>query len=47
MWNTNGPSVLPGEVVTEQGADIHFAGEPWVSQPWRLYERGNRWVSRR
>lgn len=26
---------------------IAFAGEPWVSQPWRFYEGGNRWVSRK
>ena len=35
------------DVVARPRVGIQFAGEPWVSLPWRLYERGNRWVSRR
>jgi DNA-3-methyladenine glycosylase len=35
------------DVVARPRIGIAFAGEPWISQPWRLYERGNRWVSKR
>jgi DNA-3-methyladenine glycosylase len=35
------------DVVACPRVGIAFAGEPWASQPWRLYERGNRWVSKR
>jgi DNA-3-methyladenine glycosylase len=42
-----GLAVGDADVVRRPRIGIHFAGEPWVSQPWRLYERGNRWVSRR
>jgi DNA-3-methyladenine glycosylase len=42
-----GLPVTDEEVVARPRVGIAFAGEPWVSQPWRLYERGNRWVSRR
>ena len=34
-------------VIERSRVGIHFAGEPWISQPWRLYERANRWVSKR
>ncbi len=33
-------------VVARPRIGIKFAGEPWISQPWRLYERGGRWVSK-
>ena len=42
-----GLAVGDADVVERPRIGIHFAGEPWVSQPWRLYERSNRWVSRR
>jgi DNA-3-methyladenine glycosylase len=35
------------DVVARPRIGIAFAGEPWISQPWRFYERGNRWVSKR
>ena len=35
------------DIVARPRIGIAFAGEPWISQPWRLYERGNRWVSKR
>lgn len=35
------------DVVERSRIGIKFAGEPWISQPWRFYERGNRWVSKR
>ena len=35
------------DVVERPRIGIKFAGEPWISQPWRFYERGNRWVSKR
>jgi DNA-3-methyladenine glycosylase len=35
------------DVVARPRIGIKFAGEPWISQPWRFYERGNRWVSKR
>jgi DNA-3-methyladenine glycosylase len=42
-----GLPVCDEDVVARPRIGIAFAGEPWVSQPWRLYERGNRWVSKR
>jgi DNA-3-methyladenine glycosylase len=42
-----GQSVANSDVVARPRIGIHFAGEPWASQPWRLYERDNRWVSKR
>jgi 3-methyladenine DNA glycosylase Mpg len=35
------------DVVAKARIGIQFAGEPWISQPWRFYERGNRWVSKK
>ncbi len=35
------------DVVARARIGIKFAGEPWISQPWRFYERGNRWVSKK
>lgn len=42
----HGLAVRDDAVVATARIGIHFAGEPWVSRPWRLYERGNRWVSK-
>ncbi len=42
-----GLAVDDRDVVARPRIGIAFAGEPWISQPWRLYERGNRWVSAR
>jgi DNA-3-methyladenine glycosylase len=42
-----GRPVRDEDVVARPRIGIKFAGEPWISQPWRFYERGNRWVSRR
>jgi DNA-3-methyladenine glycosylase len=42
-----GLPVRDENVVARPRIGIAFAGEPWISQPWRLYERGNRWVSKR
>lgn len=42
-----GLAVDDRDLVERPRIGIHFAGEPWISQPWRLYERGNRWVSKR
>jgi DNA-3-methyladenine glycosylase len=42
-----GLPVRDEDVVAKPRIGIQFAGEPWISQPWRFYERGNRWVSRR
>lgn len=42
-----GLPVCDEDAVARPRIGIDFAGAPWVSQPWRLYERGNRWVSRK
>ena len=42
-----GLAVRDGDVVARPRIGIKFAGEPWISQPWRFYERGNRWVSKK
>lgn len=42
-----GTPVADADVVERPRIGITFAGEPWISRPWRLYERGNRWVSKR
>jgi DNA-3-methyladenine glycosylase len=42
-----GRPVADADLVTRPRVGIKFAGEPSVSRLWRLYERGNRWVSRR
>ena len=34
------------EIVATPRIGIDYAGEPWVSKPWRFYVRGNRYVSR-
>ena len=48
LWlEDRGLAVRVEDVVERPRIGIAFAGEPWVSQPWRLYERGNRWVSKR
>ncbi len=43
----HGLAVRDEDVVERPRIGIKFAGEPWISQPWRFYERGNRWVSKR
>jgi DNA-3-methyladenine glycosylase len=35
------------DLVARPRIGIKFAGEPWISQPWRFYERGNKWVSKK
>lgn len=40
-----GLPVADADVVARARIGIAFAGEPWISQPWRFYERANRWVS--
>lgn len=48
LWlEDRGLMVDDEDVVARPRIGIAFAGEPWVSQPWRLYERGNRWVSKK
>jgi DNA-3-methyladenine glycosylase len=42
-----GLAVRDEDVVAKARIGIQFAGEPWISQPWRFYERGNRWVSKK
>ena len=42
-----GLAVRDEDIVERPRIGIKFAGEPWISQPWRFYERGNRWVSKR
>lgn len=42
-----GLAVCDEDMVARPRVGINFAGEPWVSQPWRFYERGNRWVSKK
>ena len=42
-----GLSVPDADIVAGPRVGIAFAGEPWVSLPWRLSVRGSRWVSRR
>ncbi len=42
-----GLAVRGEDIVERPRIGIKFAGEPWISQPWRFYERGNRWVSKR
>jgi DNA-3-methyladenine glycosylase len=42
-----GLAVRDEDVVAKARIGIQFAGEPWTSQPWRFYERGNRWVSKK
>ncbi|NJC26553.1 DNA-3-methyladenine glycosylase [Neolewinella antarctica] len=44
--------ILPDEPVAQEDIvatpriGIDYAGEPWVSKPWRLFLRGNSFVSR-
>lgn len=48
LWlEDRGLAVPDAAVVARPRVGIHFAGEPWAALPWRLYERDNRWVSRR
>ncbi len=48
LWlEDRGLPVRDEDVVERPRVGIAFAGEPWASQPWRLSERGNRWVSKR
>ncbi len=42
-----GTPLRDDDIVARPRIGIKFAGEPWISQPWRYYERGNRWVSKR
>lgn len=41
-----GPAVAASEIVATPRIGIGYAGEPWVSQPWRFYRKGTRFVSR-
>lgn len=41
-----GPAVAPSEIMATPRIGIGYAGEPWVSQPWRFYRKGTRFVSR-
>lgn len=41
-----GLPVASANVVERPRIGIQFAGEPWIAQPWRFYERVNRWVSK-
>ncbi|OAV45954.1 DNA-3-methyladenine glycosylase [Lewinella sp. 4G2] len=34
------------EIVATPRIGIDYAGEPWVSKPWRYYVRGSKYVSR-
>ena len=34
------------QIVATPRVGIDYAGEPWVSRPWRFYVRGNEFVSR-
>ena len=38
--------VPPADIVATPRIGIDYAGEPWVSKPWRFYTRGNIYVSR-
>jgi len=42
-----GLAVRDEDVVERPRIGIKFAGEPWISQPWRFYERGNKWISKK
>ncbi len=42
-----GLAVRDEDIVARPRIGIKFAGEPWISQPWRFYERGNKWVSKK
>ncbi|MGN6362940.1 MAG: DNA-3-methyladenine glycosylase [Thermomicrobiales bacterium] len=42
-----GRPVADVDLVARPRVGIKFAGEPSVSRLWRLYERNNRWVSKR
>lgn len=42
-----GLPVRDDDLVARPRIGIKFAGEPWISQPWRFYERGNKWVSKK
>jgi len=42
------PEPLPGEaVIATPRIGIAYAGEPWVSKPWRFCRRGSNYVSRK
>lgn len=40
-----GPPIAPADVIASPRIGINFAGEPWVSQPWRFLLRGSPYVS--
>lgn len=40
-----GKRVPPAKLGKSPRINIDYAGEPWISHPWRLYERGNPCVS--
>ncbi len=42
-----GLAVHDEDVMERSRIGIKFAGEPWISQPWRFYERGNKWISKK
>jgi len=41
-----GPVVDSSEIIATPRIGINYAGEPWVSKPWRFYRRGTKFVSR-
>jgi DNA-3-methyladenine glycosylase len=41
-----GPAVPPSQVIATPRIGIGYAGDPWVSKPWRFYRKGSRFVSR-
>jgi DNA-3-methyladenine glycosylase len=41
-----GPAVPPSQVVAPPRIGIGYAGDPWVSKPWRFYRKDSRFVSR-
>lgn len=42
-----GLAVRDEDLIVRPRIGIKFAGEPWISQPWRFYECGNSWISKK
>ncbi|MBC6994868.1 DNA-3-methyladenine glycosylase [Neolewinella lacunae] len=40
-----GPPIAAADIVATPRIGIHFAGEPWISQPWRFHLRDSPYVS--